>query len=61
MNEKNYYSAEDIAKMLSVRMGRFYKILREMNKDLQVKDFSQSLERFWWSILRKNGMEEQSR
>lgn len=34
MNEKIYYSAEDIAKMLGVSMGKSYKILREMNKDL---------------------------
>lgn len=34
MNEKIYYSAEDIAKMLGVSMGKAYKILREMNKDL---------------------------
>ena len=29
MNEKIYYSAEDIAKMLGVNMGKSYKILRE--------------------------------
>ena len=34
MDEKIYYSAEDIAKMLGVSMGKSYKILREMNKDL---------------------------
>ena len=34
MNEKIYYSAEDIAKMLGVNMGKSYKILREMNKEL---------------------------
>ena len=34
MNEKIYYSAEDIAKMLGVSMGKSYKILREMNKEL---------------------------
>ena len=27
MNEKIYYSAEDIAKMLGVSMGKSYKIL----------------------------------
>ena len=37
MNEKIYYSAEDIAKMLGVSMGKAYKILREMNKDLASK------------------------
>ena len=31
MDEKIYYSAEDIAKMLGVSMGKAYKILREMN------------------------------
>lgn len=39
MNEKIYYSAEDIAKMLGVSMGKAYKILREMNKDLTSKGF----------------------
>ena len=37
MDEKIYYSAEDIAKMLGVSMGKSYKILREMNKDLASK------------------------
>lgn len=36
---KIYYSAEDIAKMLGVSMGKAYKILREMNKDLASKGF----------------------
>ena len=39
MNEKIYYSAEDIAKMLGVNMGKSYKILREMNKELAGKGF----------------------
>ena len=40
MNEKNsIYSAEDIAKMLGVSMGKAYKILREMNKNLASKGF----------------------
>ena len=47
--------------MLGVSMGKAYKILREMNKVWQVKDFSQSPEKFRWSILRKNGTEEQRR
>ena len=38
-NEKIYYSAEDIAKMLGVNMGKSYKILREMNKELAGKVF----------------------
>ena len=29
MNKKIYYSAEDIAKMLGVSMGKAYKILKE--------------------------------
>lgn len=37
MDEKIYYSAEDIAKMLGVSMGKSCKILREMNKDLASK------------------------
>lgn len=39
MNEKIYYGAEDIAKMLGVSMGKSYKILREMNKELAGKGF----------------------
>lgn len=39
MNEKIYYSAEDIAKMLGVSLGKSYKILREMNKELAGKVF----------------------
>ena len=39
MNEKIYYSAEDIANMLGVSMGKSYKILREMNKELSEKGF----------------------
>ena len=39
MNEKIYYSAENIAKMLGVSMGKSYKILREMNKELAGKGF----------------------
>lgn len=33
MNEKIYYSAEDIAKMLGVSMGKAYKILKEKFTD----------------------------
>jgi hypothetical protein len=39
MNEKIYYSAEDIANMLGVSLGKSYKILREMNLDLSKKGF----------------------
>ena len=39
MDEKIYYSAEDIVKMLGVSIGKAYKILREMNKDLASKGF----------------------
>lgn len=39
MNEKIYYSAEDVAKMLGVSMGKSYKILREINKELAGKGF----------------------
>ena len=37
VDEKIYYSTEDIAKMLGVSIGKSYKILREMNKDLASK------------------------
>ena len=39
MNEKIYYSAADIAAMLGVSIGKAYKILREMNKDLADRGF----------------------
>ena len=39
MNEKIYYIAEDIAKMLGVSIGQSYKILREMNKEHDEKGF----------------------
>lgn len=39
MNEKIYYSTEDIANMLGVSMEKSYKILREMNKELSEKGF----------------------
>lgn len=39
MNEKIYYNAEEIAAMLGVSIGKSYKILREMNKDLASKGF----------------------
>ena len=61
MNEKIYYSAEDIAKMLGVSMGKSYKILREMNKELAEKASLQSQGKFRWSIFVKNGMAEPRR
>ena len=39
MKEKIYYNAEEVATMLGVSMGKAYKILREMNKDLAEKGF----------------------
>lgn len=39
MNEKIYYNAEDISQMLGVSMGKSYKILREMNRDLASRGF----------------------
>lgn len=39
MKEKVYYNAEEVATMLGVSMGKAYKILREMNKDLAGKGF----------------------
>ena len=39
MNGKIYYNAEEVATMLGVSMGKAYKILREMNKDLAGKGF----------------------
>lgn len=39
MDEKIYYSAENIAKMLCVSMGKSYKIFRKTNKDLTSKGY----------------------
>ena len=39
MNEKLYYNAADIAAMLGISMGKSYKILREMNRDLAGRGF----------------------
>ena len=39
MNEKIYYSAADIAAMLGISIGKSYKILREMNGELDSKGF----------------------
>ena len=39
MNEKIYYNAEEVSRMLGVSMGKSYKILRGMNKDLADKGF----------------------
>jgi len=39
MNEKIYYSADEVAAMLGVSIGKSYKILREMNRDLANKGF----------------------
>lgn len=39
MCEKIYYSADEVASMLGVSIGKSYKILREMNRDLSSKGF----------------------
>ena len=39
MKEKIYYNAEEVAAMLGVSIGKAYKILREMNKDLASRGF----------------------
>lgn len=39
MDEKIYYSAEEISKMLGVSLGMSYKLLREMNADLKAKGY----------------------
>ena len=45
--------------MLGVSMGKAYKILREMNKDLASKGFSQLPGKFRWSIFVRNGRRSQ--
>ena len=61
MNEKIYYSAEDIAKILGVSMGKAYKILREMNKDLASKRFLTIAGKIPVEYFKENGTEEQRR
>ena len=61
MNEKIYYSAEDIAKMLGVNMGKSYKILREMNKELAGKGFLTIAGKIPVSIFVRNGTAEPRR
>lgn len=39
MNVRVYYSAAEIAQMLGVSMGKAYKILREMNQELEAKGY----------------------
>ena len=39
MNEKIYYNAEDVSEMLGVSIGKSYKILRGMNRELADKGF----------------------
>lgn len=61
MNEKIYYSAEDIAKMLGVNMGKSYKILREMNKELAGKGFLTIAGKIPVEYFRENGTAEPRR
>lgn len=61
MNEKIYYNAEDISKMLGVSMGKSYKILREMNRDLAGRGFLRLQGKFLWNISGRNGMGQQRR
>ena len=39
MNEKMYYTAQEIAAMLGISQGKAYKILREMNDQLKSKGY----------------------
>lgn len=39
MEEKIYYTANEIAEMLGVSQGKAYKILREMNAQLRNKGY----------------------
>ncbi len=61
MNEKIYYNAEDIFKMLGVSMGKSYKILREMNRDLAGRRFFTIVGKIPVEYFRRNGMEQQRR
>lgn len=61
MNEKLYYNAADIAAMLGISMGKSYKILREMNRDLAGRGSLRLQGKFLWSISGRNGTEQQRR
>lgn len=39
MDEKIYYNAEEVSRMLGISRGKSYKILREMNRDLAERGF----------------------
>lgn len=39
MNEKIYYTAGEIAEMLGVSTGKSYKILQQMNEELEKKGY----------------------
>lgn len=39
MEEKMYYTAQEIAQMLGISQGKAYKILREMNAQLKNKGY----------------------
>ena len=61
MDEKIYYNAEEISRMLGVSMGKSYKILREMNRDLAGRGFLTIAGKFLWSISGRNGTGRQRR
>ena len=58
MNEKIYYSTEDIAKMLGVSMGKSYKIFREMNRDLEGRELT-TIGKILVEYFKEKGMTEQ--
>lgn len=39
MNEKIYYTAGEIAEMLGISTGKSYKILQQMNEELEKKGY----------------------
>lgn len=39
MNEKMYYTAAEVAQMLGVSQGKAYKILRQLNEQLDHKGY----------------------
>ena len=42
MEEKMYYTAQEIAQMLGISQGKAYKILREMNAQLKTRGWTNS-------------------
>lgn len=64
MEERMYYTAQEIAAMLGISQGKAYKILREMNTQLHAKGYltipgkipSEYFREKWYGAERKEAM-----